>query len=253
MLGAPAGVVRHGEGGVVVEAGGREVAAGRAILAVPPAIAGRIGYRPAMPGWRNQRPQRVPMGSVIKVHALYDEPFWRREGLSGLAVSDNGPVRDRLRQLPRGRGRPGCWSASSRASRPAPWARRNRADRRAGILACLTDYFGEAGPAGPGSCWSGPGPTRSTAAAATPATSRPGSGPPSVRPFESPWVASTGPGPRPPPSGPPTWRAPSSRRAGRRRGPRRRVGLRAEVVPGQARQRGRAGPGHRMRGAGSGG
>src|SRR5206468_5538126 len=93
VLGAPAQVVRHGDGRVVVEAGGRAVAAGRAILAVPPVIAGRIGYRPAMPGWRNQLTQRVPMGSVIKVHALYQEPFWRDEGLSGFVVSDSGPVR----------------------------------------------------------------------------------------------------------------------------------------------------------------
>ena len=96
VLGAPAEVVRHGEGGVVVEAGGRAVTAGRAILAVPPAIAGRIGYRPAMPGWRNQLTQRAPMGSVIKVHALYEEPFWRQEGLSGFAISDSGPVSGRL-------------------------------------------------------------------------------------------------------------------------------------------------------------
>src|SRR3712207_7681602 len=34
-------------------------------------------------------------------------------------------------------------------------------------------------------CWSAPGPTRSTAAAASPATSRPGSGPPSARPCGS--------------------------------------------------------------------
>jgi monoamine oxidase len=50
VLGAPARVVRHGGRGVVVEAGDRAVTAARAILAVPPAIAGRIGYLPAMPG-----------------------------------------------------------------------------------------------------------------------------------------------------------------------------------------------------------
>ncbi|HYN17827.1 MAG TPA: FAD-dependent oxidoreductase [Actinomycetes bacterium] len=142
VLGAPAEVVRHGEGGVVVEAGGRAVAARRAILAVPPAIAGRIGYRPAMPGWRNQLTQRVPMGSVIKVHALYDEPFWRREGLSGLAVSDNGPVRIVYDNSPED-GSPGVLVGFIEGEQARTWARRNRADRRAGILACLTDYFGE--------------------------------------------------------------------------------------------------------------
>jgi monoamine oxidase len=142
VLGAPAEVVQHGESGVVVEAGGRSFAAGRAILAVPPAIAGRIGYRPAMPGWRNQLTQRVPMGSVIKVHALYDEPFWRREGLSGLAVGDNGPVRIVYDNSPE-HGSPGVLVGFIEGEQARTWSRRNPADRRAGILACLTDYFGE--------------------------------------------------------------------------------------------------------------
>jgi monoamine oxidase len=142
VLGAPAQVVRHGDGWVVVEADGRSVAAGRAILAVPPAIAGRIVYRPAMPGWRNQLTQRVPMGSVIKVHAIYEEPFWREEGLSGLAVSDSGPVRIVYDNSPED-GSPGVLVGFIEGEQARSWARRNRAGRRAGILACLADYFGE--------------------------------------------------------------------------------------------------------------
>jgi monoamine oxidase len=142
VLGAPAQVVRHGDGRVVVEAEGREVAAGRAILAVPPAIAGRIGYRPAMPGWRNQLTQRVPMGSVIKVHAIYEEPFWRTEGLSGFVVSDSGPVRIVYDNSPED-GSPGVLVGFIEGEQARTWARRNPADRRAGILACLADYFGE--------------------------------------------------------------------------------------------------------------
>jgi monoamine oxidase len=142
VLGAPAQVVRHGDGRVVVEAEGREVAAGRAILAVPPAIAGRIGYRPAMPGWRNQLTQRVPMGSVIKVHAIYEEPFWRGEGLSGFVVSDTGPVRIVYDNSPED-GSPGVLVGFIEGEQARSWARRNPADRRAGILACLADYFGE--------------------------------------------------------------------------------------------------------------
>jgi monoamine oxidase len=142
VLGAPALVVRHGDRGVEVEANGRSVTAGRAILAVPPAIAGRIAYRPAMPGWRNQLTQRVPMGSVIKVHAIYEEPFWRQEGLSGLAVSDSGPVRIVYDNSPED-GTPGVLVGFIEGEQARTWARRNRADRRAGILACLADYFGE--------------------------------------------------------------------------------------------------------------
>jgi monoamine oxidase len=142
VLGAPAQVVRHGDGRVVVEAEGREVTAGRAILAVPPAIAGRIGYRPAMPGWRNQLTQRVPMGSVIKVHAIYEEPFWRGEGLSGFVVSDSGPVRIVYDNSPED-GSPGVLVGFIEGEQARTWARRNPADRRAGVLACLADYFGE--------------------------------------------------------------------------------------------------------------
>jgi monoamine oxidase len=142
VLGAPAQLVRHDTGGVVVEAGGRAVAAGRAILAVPPAIAGRIGYRPALPGWRNQLTQRVPMGSIIKVHALYDEPFWRQHGLSGFVVSDTGPVRIVYDNSPEA-GSPGVLVGFIEGEDARTWARRDRADRRAGILACLSDYFGE--------------------------------------------------------------------------------------------------------------
>jgi monoamine oxidase len=142
MLGAPAEVVRHGEGGIVVEAAGRAVAAGRAILAMPPALAGRISYRPALPGWRNQLTQRVPMGSVVKVHALYDEPFWREEGLSGLAVSDSGPVSVVYDNSP-DEGSPGVLVGFIEGEHARTWARRNPADRRAGILARLVEYFGE--------------------------------------------------------------------------------------------------------------
>jgi monoamine oxidase len=118
------------------------VTAGRAILAVPPAIAGRIGYRPALPGWRSQLTQRVPMGSVIKVHAIYEEPFWREEGLSGFVVSDRGPVTIVYDNSPED-GSPGVLVGFIEGEQARSWARRNRADRRAGVLACLADYFGE--------------------------------------------------------------------------------------------------------------
>ena len=69
-----------------------EVRARRVIVAVPPALAGRIEYDPPLPGPRDQLTQRVPMGSVIKCMAVYDEPFWREDGLSGQAISLPGPA-----------------------------------------------------------------------------------------------------------------------------------------------------------------
>ena len=61
------------------------------IVAVPPAIAGRIRYSPALPALRDQLTQRVPLGSVTKTFAVYDTAFWRDDGLTGQATSDTGP------------------------------------------------------------------------------------------------------------------------------------------------------------------
>ena len=63
------------------------VRARRAIFAMAPALCGRLRYSPPLPGNRDQLCQRMPMGAVTKVHALYDEPFWRAEGLNGQIVA----------------------------------------------------------------------------------------------------------------------------------------------------------------------
>ena len=59
------------------------------IVAIPTTLAGRIRYSPALPGLRDQLTQRIFMGSILKVTVVYDEPFWRKDGLSGFMVGDN--------------------------------------------------------------------------------------------------------------------------------------------------------------------
>jgi monoamine oxidase len=63
------------------------VEAHRAILALAPALCARIAYSPPLPSDRDQLTQRMPMGAVIKVHAIYDAPFWRDDGLNGQIVA----------------------------------------------------------------------------------------------------------------------------------------------------------------------
>ncbi|WP_456696662.1 flavin monoamine oxidase family protein [Aeromicrobium sp. P5_D10] len=64
-----------------------EVTARRALVAVPPNLYHVINHQPALPQLKQQLHQQMPLGLVIKVHAVYDRPFWRDSGLSGTAFS----------------------------------------------------------------------------------------------------------------------------------------------------------------------
>jgi monoamine oxidase len=86
-LGAPVTAIHQDDGGVKVTHDGGVVEAVHAIVALPPSLAGRIRYSPALPPLRDQLTQQVPMGYVTKVQIAYPEPFWRAEGLSGSVFS----------------------------------------------------------------------------------------------------------------------------------------------------------------------
>jgi monoamine oxidase len=91
-LNTPVRRVISANGGVTVEAVGLNVKAKRAIVAMSPAIAGKIEFQPTLPAARAQLMQRYPMGSVAKFVAVYPTPFWRADGLTGQAVSDSGAI-----------------------------------------------------------------------------------------------------------------------------------------------------------------
>lgn len=91
-LEAPVTRVVHTPAGVEVHSAQGRVRAERCIVAVPPALAGRIAYDPALPGRRDQLTQRVPMGNTVKVLCRYPQAFWRERGYSGEVVSTQGPM-----------------------------------------------------------------------------------------------------------------------------------------------------------------
>jgi len=74
-------------GGVTVTSEGMVVHARQVVLALAPVLYHRISFVPAMPRLQHQMHQHLSMGFVIKVHAVYDRPFWREQGLSGTAFS----------------------------------------------------------------------------------------------------------------------------------------------------------------------
>lgn len=94
VLQAPVQLIEHSSDQVTVTCRGGLVARGRrVIVTISPTLAGRIMYDPPLPGVRDQLTQRLPNASAMKAFFIYDEPFWRADGLNGQLISDIGPAR----------------------------------------------------------------------------------------------------------------------------------------------------------------
>jgi monoamine oxidase len=92
VLSSPVRRIAQDATGVTVVSDGLTVRARQAIVAIPPALAGRIDYEPILPFERDQLTQRYGQGTLTKVAAVYDRPFWRDAGLNGSAITTGGPV-----------------------------------------------------------------------------------------------------------------------------------------------------------------
>lgn len=81
-----------GAGRVAVESKRVRVSAKRVIVAMMPADTRRIEFAPALPAMRAGLVKAWKGEPGFKMNAIYPKPFWRDDGLSGLAVSDHGAV-----------------------------------------------------------------------------------------------------------------------------------------------------------------
>ncbi len=91
-LGARVSRIEWSDAAVAVNSTAGVVEARQAIVAVPPAHRLDIDIAPALPIEYQQLAQRWPQGALTKAYAAYPTPFWRAKGLSGQALSDQGPV-----------------------------------------------------------------------------------------------------------------------------------------------------------------
>ena len=82
-LSSPVRSIRQRDGGCRVTAAGATVDASRVIVSVPAQALQRVELDPLQRTERILVGQRRPMGGVIKAVAMYDEPFWRADGLTG--------------------------------------------------------------------------------------------------------------------------------------------------------------------------
>ena len=141
VLGAPVVRIDRVRGGVEVQTPKGTWRAKRAIVTVPPTLAGQIHYQPELPALRSQLTQRVPMGSVIKCLAVYKRPFWREINQTGQATSDVGATRVTFDNTPPS-GSPGILLGFIEGQQARIWGARSRKARRDAVIADFTRYFG---------------------------------------------------------------------------------------------------------------
>ncbi|MEA2494184.1 MAG: monoamine oxidase [Thermoleophilaceae bacterium] len=114
----------------------------RVVLALPKPLLGRLRFDPPLaPAW-DQLLQRQPMGSVLKFNAIYDDPFWRSDGLNGVVVSDQGPVSLTYDNCPPS-GKPGVLVGFAEGNESRGLYGLSADKRKAAVLECLVRYFGE--------------------------------------------------------------------------------------------------------------
>jgi monoamine oxidase len=140
-LSSPVRRIAQDDGAVVVEAPGTVVQAARAVVAVPPTLAGRIEYDPPLPARRDQLVQHMPQGSVIKFHVLYDGPWWRDEGLSGTVLCPDEPIGVTFDCTPPA-GAPGLITGFFEGPAAVDAGVRTAADRCAAVVDVLTRTLG---------------------------------------------------------------------------------------------------------------
>jgi len=91
-LSQPVRRISSDSAGVTVSTAETSVRARRVVVAVPMAIASQLAFDPMLPVDRSFLHQRMPLGAVIKIGLVYDEPFWRDAGLSGQSFEPGSPA-----------------------------------------------------------------------------------------------------------------------------------------------------------------
>jgi monoamine oxidase len=140
---APVRRIDQGRFGVRVWTDNYYVSGKRVIVAIPPALAGRIVYHGGMTDLRDQLMQRIPQGTLRKFEAIYEKPFWRDKGLSGQCISNIGPIKVTFDASPKD-GTPGVVLGFIGGSEARKWTPRSPEERKKACLDQLQLFFDDA-------------------------------------------------------------------------------------------------------------
>lgn len=134
VLGAPVRAIEQDADRVTVKSDVDTWSARHVVVAVPPALAARISWRPLLPPQQDALFSRMAFGALMKCEAVYPEPFWRADGLNGQAVFRHGsPICSMFDNSPPD-GKPGVLMGFLGGPQWHAWAARPPRERRAAVL-----------------------------------------------------------------------------------------------------------------------
>lgn len=142
QLSQPVRSIAQDAEGVTVRSEDRVVRARRAIVTVPIAIASHILYEPMLPVDRAFLHQRMPTGAVFKIAMVFDEPFWRADGLSGQSFAPGSAANLTIDSCT-DTGSPGILTAITEGVEARELCKLSDADRRKAVLAAVAERFGD--------------------------------------------------------------------------------------------------------------
>lgn len=142
VLEAPVAAIEQDGDGVVAHSNGLAARGRRAIVAMPPGLTAKIRFTPSLSGRRDQLVQRMASGALTKCTAVYPEPFWREQRLTGEALSDDGVIETTFDNSPPD-GTPGVLVGFIPGAKAIEHARRPDSERRRLGLESLASLFGD--------------------------------------------------------------------------------------------------------------
>jgi monoamine oxidase len=112
----------------------------RVIVATPPQLAAEINYDPLMPPTLDAMRRRMTLGTLMKIHAVYPEPFWREDPGVWMALKIGGCVPEMFDNTPP-EGKPGVLMGFHGGRAWAQYAN-NPAARKQAALSDFAQAFG---------------------------------------------------------------------------------------------------------------
>jgi monoamine oxidase len=140
-LSSPVRRIEYSDGAVRVLTDDATVRARHVVIAIPPPLANEIQFDPPLPDAHARLLEELHVGSVSKLQAVYEDPFWRSDGNSGHALMAGEPFQAVFENSPP-EGRPGVLFGFASAADSRRLAAMNPDQRRDTVLELFTRVVG---------------------------------------------------------------------------------------------------------------